>query len=61
MKVPYGYYITDEKFSEVYQWCVDTFGHDHDDKWYFEIQPLYAPEFVFIEEKDAAIFALKWQ
>lgn len=54
-----------EQCASAYEWCVRTFEPRTVEarQWYvdFRFRPRYEPEFVFIREQDAALFALKWQ
>lgn len=55
-----GFAVKYEEGKEIYDWCVEQFGNDNDHRWYIDIQPLYDPEIIFIEERDAVLFALRW-
>jgi len=56
-----GVFVSDDKFDAAYDWCLETFGHDHNnDRWYTIVEPLYSEEFIFEHEKDAILFMLRW-
>lgn len=57
----FGVCVADDKFDAAYDWCVDTFGHDNDLRWWTDIEPLYSEEFIFVHEQDATLFILKWR
>lgn len=60
---PIGIFVSMEQYASAYEWCVRTFEPRtvKARQWYVDFQLLYGPEFVFIREQDAALFALKWQ
>lgn len=55
-----GVTVAEEKVNDAHAWCVETFDHDNDLRWYVDYQPLLVPEFVFQRDDDAALFMLRW-
>lgn len=56
-----GVFVSEDKIDAAYDWCVETFGHDHDNnRWYIKVEPLFSEDFIFEHEEDAVMFVLKW-
>lgn len=55
-----GVCVSNDNFHEAYKWCIATFGHDNDQSWYIDHQLYYDPEFIFVNDEDAALFMLRW-